>query len=46
MKLTSTPWPTADGSGVSLVIAVVVAAAPTVCASPGEVLPAKFASPA
>jgi hypothetical protein len=40
-----TAWPTAEGSGVSPVIAVVVVAGFTVCATPAEILPAKFASP-
>jgi hypothetical protein len=46
VKLTRIPSPTADGFGVCPVIAVAVAAAFTVCATPAEVLPAKSASPA
>ena len=46
VKSTVTAWPTADGSGVWLVIVVVVAAAPTVWATPADVLPAKLPSPA
>ena len=41
-----TTWPTAEGSGVSPVIVVVVAAALTVWVAPAEVLPPKLASPA
>src|SRR6266550_2260158 len=40
-----TAWPTAEGSGVWLVIVVVVPAAVTVWDAPADVLPAKFASP-
>src|SRR5256885_14413560 len=46
MRVTAIAWPTAEGSGVCPVIVVVVPAAPTVCATPADVLPAKFASPA
>jgi len=46
VKLTAIPWPTTEGSGVSAVMVVVVAAAPTVCVTPADVLAAKFASPA
>src|SRR6266550_3786263 len=46
VKLIVTASPTSDGSGVSPVIVVVVAAAPTVCVTPADVLPAKLASPA
>src|SRR5947208_3293164 len=45
VKLKLTAWPTADGLGVWPVIAVVVPAAFTVCPTPAEALPAKFASP-
>ena len=44
VKLTG--WPTADGFGDWPVMAVVVAAAPTVWGTPAEVLTAKFPSPA
>jgi hypothetical protein len=40
-----TACPTADGSGVWLMIVVVVPAAATVWGAPADVLPAKFASP-
>src|SRR2546427_7289051 len=40
-----TACPTADGSGVWLVIVVVVPAAFTVWDAPADVLPAKFRSP-
>src|SRR5207237_1258078 len=46
VKVTATAWPTTEGLGVWPVIVVVVPAAPTVCATPADVLPAKFASPA
>ena len=46
VKLTVTACPTTEGSGGSLVIAVVVLAVVTVCATPSEVLPPKLASPA
>jgi hypothetical protein len=46
VKVTVTAWPTAEGSGVSAVIVVVVAAAFTVWAAPADVLPPKFPSPA
>ena len=46
VKKKVTAWPTVDGSGVSLVMAVVVADAFTVCGTPLDVLPAKLASPA
>ncbi len=45
-KATVTAWPTTDGSGVSLVIVVVVLALSTVCDAAAEVLPLKLASPA
>ena len=45
VKSTVTPCPTTEGSGLWLVIVVVVAAAPTVCGTPAEVLTAKFPSP-
>ena len=45
LKLTVTSWPTTDGSGASEVIVVVVASRKTVCGSPADVLPSKFASP-
>ncbi len=45
-KLTVTAWPTTEGSGVSLVIVVVVLALSTVCDSAAEALPLKLASPA
>src|SRR5207302_10025427 len=44
-KVKLTAWPTAEGFGVWAVIAVVVPAAFTVCPTPAEALPAKFASP-
>ena len=44
VKLIVTAWPTTDGSGLSLVIVVVVEAWLTVCANAEEVLPVKFAS--
>jgi hypothetical protein len=43
VKLTA--WPTVEGFGVFAVIVVVVLAGLTVCATPAEVLPAKFPSP-
>ena len=43
VKLTA--WPTADGFGVWAVIAVVVAAAFTVCPTAVDALVAKFPSP-
>jgi hypothetical protein len=43
VKATGTPWPTTEGFGVWLVIAVVVVAAPTVWVTLSEVLPAKLA---
>ena len=46
VKVKVTAWPTVDGSGVSLVIVVVVAAGFTVWPTPAEVLLAKSASPA
>src|SRR5438093_487887 len=46
VKVKLTAWPTADGFGVWLTIVVVVPAVLTVWATPAEVLPAKFASPA
>jgi len=47
LKFTVTAWPTTDGSGVSLVMLVVVFALSTWCGVPGvEALPLKFASPA
>jgi hypothetical protein len=45
VKVTVTACPTTEGSGVSAVIVVVVLAAPTVCVTPAEALPAKFPSP-
>ena len=46
LKLTVTASPTTDGSGVSLVMLVVVSALLTVCGVLGvEVLPLKLASP-
>src|SRR6267154_2097672 len=45
VKVTATAWPTTDGSGVSPVMVVVVAAAFTVWAVPVEALPAKLALP-
>jgi hypothetical protein len=44
--VTVTAWPTTDGLGVWPVSVVVVLAALTVCGTPVEALPAKFASPA
>src|SRR5437773_342373 len=46
VKLIVTASPTSDGSGVSPVIVVVVAAGFTAWATPAEVLPAKLALPA
>src|SRR2546429_3760296 len=46
VKVTVTPCPTTEGSGVSAVIVVVVLAAPPVCVTPADVLPAKLPSPA
>src|SRR4051794_40054380 len=46
---TVTAWPTKDGSGLSELIVVVVATAPTAlttCASPADALPRKFESTA
>jgi len=45
-NVTVTAWPTADGSGVSPVIVVVVPATFTVWAAPLDALLAKLASPA
>src|SRR6266513_5311081 len=46
VNATVTACPTTEGSGVSPVMVVVVAAAPTVCVTPADVLPAKLAFPA
>jgi hypothetical protein len=46
LNVTFTAWPTAEGSGVSPVIVVIVLASLTVCATPADVLPAKFVFPA
>jgi len=46
VNATAIPCPTTEGSGLWLVIVVVVLAAPTVCGTPVEVLTAKFPSPA
>jgi hypothetical protein len=43
VKVTAIPSPTTEGLGVWPVIVVVVAAAPTVCGTPADVLPAKLA---
>ena len=45
VNVTAIAWPTAAGSGVWPVMVIAVLAAVTVCATPAEVLPAKFASP-
>jgi len=46
LNATVIAWPTVEGSGVTLVMVVVVAAWFTVCPTPAEVLTAKLASPA
>jgi len=45
LKLTVVAWPTVEGSGNTFVMAVLVAAWFTVWLTPGDVLPAKLASP-
>jgi len=45
VNATAISWPVTDGFGVSVVIAVVVLAAPTVWLTAVDVLVAKFPSP-